>query len=141
LLVQLVAFHRFARTQCFVFATDSITTNLLCYNLKSDVFVTVITDGSKAPSFLDFCISESQFILWKPDAYWHMHNVTIKCPHCEKADPVQHKGWRKKPRRVCGNNTTYYLYSFEYNCKTCRKFCLLVSVVGLFFSCCTMCLG
>jgi hypothetical protein len=98
-----------------------VADNLLSCEFQTG-FAIGAADGGKAPSFLDFCISESQFILWKPDAYWHMHNVTIKCPHCEKADPVLHKGWRKKARRVCGNNTTYYLYSFEYSCKSCRKF-------------------
>lgn len=74
------------------------------------------TERYMPPTFREFCVARSKVIIWKPDAYWHEYGVKVKCPHCEKADNVDHKSWVAAPRRVCGLNTTYYLYSFQYTC-------------------------
>jgi hypothetical protein len=82
------------------------------------------------PTFEDFCISKCQVYFWKPDAYFLAQGVEVKCPRCKSVDPsgaarqVAHKGWRPL-RRVCDNNNTSFLMSFEYTCKHCSECTLM----------------
>ena len=90
---------------------------------QSKVSLETASEGKSLGGFFASCIDQHacqmQVVFWKPDAYWHMHNLKVHCPHCGKPDNVCHEGWVEQPRRICGMRCTFYLYSYRYRCKKC----------------------
>lgn len=75
--------------------------------------------GDKLLSIEEFCLHHAKVVFWKPDAYWFAQGVQVLCPTCKQ--PANHKAWTEYPRRVLGLNQTWFLYSYEYQCKSCGE--------------------
>jgi hypothetical protein len=58
--------------------------------------------------------------IWLPDM---QYGAMPPCPSCSSADDVGAHGWRDNHicRRVCGLDTSYFVISRRYVCRTCRR--------------------